>query len=44
MDIDEDIVVDTWPLAELAAMAIDGRLEDAKSVVTILRVVHHLSQ
>jgi len=44
MDIDEDIVVETWPLAELAAMAIDGRLEDAKSVVSVLRAVHHLSQ
>ncbi len=44
MDIDEDIVVETWPLAELAAMAIDGRLEDAKSVVAILRAAHHLSQ
>lgn len=44
MDIDEEITVETWPLEELVAMAIDGRLEDAKSVIAILRLAHHLSQ
>lgn len=43
MDIDEEIAIEIWPLEELAAMAIDGRLEDAKSVVAILRAVRHLS-
>ena len=37
MDEDEQIAVEPWPLAELAAMALDGRLDDAKSVVGILR-------
>ena len=44
MDADEEITVETWPLDELAMMAIDGRLEDAKSVVAILRASSHLSQ
>lgn len=44
MDIDEEITVETWPLEELVAMAIDGRLEDAKSVIAILRLAHRLSQ
>ncbi len=43
MDIDEEIAVEIWPLAELVAMAIDGRLEDAKSVVAVLRANHFLS-
>jgi hypothetical protein len=30
-------------LAELAAMALDGRLDDAKSVVGILRATRHLA-
>lgn len=42
MDEDEQIAVEPWPLAELAAMAIDGRLDDAKSVVGILRAAHYL--
>lgn len=42
MDVDEEIVVETWPLDELERMALDGRLEDAKSVVAILRVADHL--
>ena len=42
MDVDEQIAVEPWPLAELAAMAIDGRLDDAKSVVGILRTARYL--
>ena len=44
MDVDEQIAVEPWPLAELAAMAIDGRLDDAKSVVGILRATRHLAR
>ena len=43
MDADEEIAVEPWPLAELAAMAIDGRLDDAKSVVGILRAARHVA-
>ncbi len=43
MDDDEQITVEAWSLAELAAMAIDGRLDDAKSVVGILRAARHFS-
>lgn len=43
MDVDEDIVVETWPLEELAAMALDGRLEDGKSVVVVLRALRRLN-
>lgn len=42
MDVDEEIAVEAWPLGELTAMAIDGRLEDAKSVVALLRAARHL--
>jgi ADP-ribose pyrophosphatase len=42
MDMDEEIAVEEWPLAELVAMALDGQLEDAKSVVAILRAARHL--
>ena len=42
MDVDEEIAVEAWPLSELAIMALDGRLEDAKSVVAILRTARHL--
>jgi len=42
MDFDEEITVEPWPLAELAAMALDGRLEDGKSVVGVLRAAAHL--
>jgi ADP-ribose pyrophosphatase len=44
LDVDEEIAVEVWPLAELAAMALDGRLEDGKSVVALLRTVEHLRQ
>ncbi len=37
MDVDEQIVLRPMPLARLEEMALDGRLEDAKSVVGILR-------
>ena len=42
MDMDEEIVVEAHSLAAVAAMAIDGRLDDAKSVVGILRAARHL--
>lgn len=42
MDVDEEIAVEAWPLSELVAMALDGRLEDAKSVIAILRTAQHL--
>ena len=42
MDFDEEIVVESWPLAELIDMALDGRLEDAKSVVALLRAAQFL--
>lgn len=42
MDVDEEIAVEARPLAEVAAMALDGRLDDAKSVVGILRAARHL--
>ena len=42
MDSDEEIEVIQVPLAELVAMALDGRLLDAKSAVGILRTAAHL--
>lgn len=42
MDVDEEITVEVWPLATLVEMALDGRLEDAKSVVAILRTARFL--
>ncbi len=42
MDVDEEIAVEVWPLAELAAMALDGQLDDAKSVAGILRAARRL--
>jgi ADP-ribose pyrophosphatase len=42
MDVDEEIAVEAYPLADVAAMALDGRLDDAKSVVGILRAARHL--
>jgi ADP-ribose pyrophosphatase len=41
-DEDEEIVIEAVGLAELAAMAIDGRLQDAKSAVAILRTAAYL--
>jgi ADP-ribose pyrophosphatase len=43
MDIDEQIAIESWPLTELVAMALDGRLDDAKSVVAILRATRWLA-
>ena len=43
MDDDEQSTVEAWSLAELASMAIDGRLDDAKSVVGILRAARHVA-
>ena len=42
-DEDEAIEVITMPLADLVEMAWGGRLQDAKSVVGILRAAHHLA-
>ena len=43
MDADEEIAGEARPLAELVAMALDGRLDDAKSVVALLRAARHLA-
>ncbi|MCB8945502.1 MAG: NUDIX hydrolase, partial [Ardenticatenaceae bacterium] len=42
MDVDEEIEVVAMALDEVVAMALDGRLQDGKSVVGILRTAHHL--
>lgn len=41
-DEDEQIQLVTMPLAELVAMAFDGRLEDAKSIIGALRAARYL--
>jgi ADP-ribose pyrophosphatase len=41
-DFDEEIALEVVPLAGLLAMARDGRLRDAKSVVGLLRAAAHL--
>lgn len=41
-DHDEEIEVVHRPLLELVDMALDGRLQDAKSVVAVLRAARHL--
>lgn len=41
-DIDEQIEVHPYRLSDLEAMAKDGSLQDAKSVVAILRAATHL--
>ncbi len=41
-DVDEEIVVQPYALAQLVEMAYDGRLQDAKSVVGILRAARYL--
>ena len=42
MDIDEEIEVVPMALSELVVMAMDGRLQDGKSIIGILRTAHHL--
>lgn len=42
MDVDEEIVVEPWPMDALVEMALDGRLEDGKSVVALLRAARQL--
>ena len=42
-DPDEQIELETWPLAELVQMAQHGRLHDAKSVVGILQTAVFLN-
>jgi ADP-ribose pyrophosphatase len=44
MDADEAITVEPWPLAALAEMALDGRLEDGKSVVAVLRAARQMQE
>lgn len=41
-DADEEIEVVSYPFADLLAMALNGDLQDAKSVVAILRAAAHL--
>ena len=41
-DVDEEIELVPLALTELVAMAWDGRLQDGKSVIGILRTAHHL--
>jgi hypothetical protein len=41
-DFDEVIELQPLPLHELVAMAYDGRLQDAKSIVGILRAASYL--
>lgn len=43
-DADEMITLQPMPLTELVNMALDGRLADAKSVVTILRAAAYLNK
>lgn len=43
VDADELIEVHPMPLVELVAMAQDGRLQDGKSVIGILRAAAHLA-
>ena len=43
-DEDEMIELVPLPLAELVEMAWNGRLQDAKSIIGILRTAHHLAQ
>ena len=42
-DEDEELIVESILLSELVAMAMDGRLQDAKSVVAILRTAAYLN-
>lgn len=42
-DVDEEIVVAAMTLAELVAMAGDGRIRDAKSIIGILRAAQQLN-
>lgn len=42
-DFDEEITLAPMPLAELATMARDGRLQDGKSIVAILRAEAYLT-
>lgn len=43
-DEDESISLTTQPLVELVAAALDGQLEDAKSVIAVLRAAHFLER
>ncbi len=43
-DVDEEIEVVAMPLQDLVSMAKDGRLQDAKSIVAILRTADYLDQ
>lgn len=41
-DFDEEISLAPIPLAELLPMALEGRLQDAKSIIGVLRLAAHL--
>lgn len=43
-DDDEQIALRPMPLPQLVAMALNGELEDAKSIAGVLRASHHLGQ
>lgn len=43
-DEDEAIIVEPWSLDALVSMALDGRLQDGKSIVAILRTADFLSR
>ena len=43
-DFDEEIEVVPYPLTEVIEMALDGRLQDAKSAVAILRTANYLEK
>ncbi len=43
-DVDEEIELQPMRLSELAAMARDGRIRDAKSIIGILRTIEYLQQ
>jgi ADP-ribose pyrophosphatase len=43
-DVDEEIEVVPMALAEVVAMAWDGRLQDGKSIIGILRTAHYLQR
>jgi ADP-ribose pyrophosphatase len=42
-DEDEEIVIEVVALEELTAMAVDGRLRDAKSIVAIIRTAAYFN-
>lgn len=43
LDDDEILSIERRPLAEVVAMALDGRLDDSKSIVAVLRASHRMT-